>query len=166
MNKKGVIGEILETGGSMAQKSAKAVSKTASATVKATASQITGRGNLASDKDIVKNLYGINDDKKNINPGSITGSQQAQQQKQNQDTTSVEDKQKLMELRKKLHDEVYYDPLVNSKKPTEEERPAEKVEKEKQEEVIEIQKKERKKPPPLAIQRAKLRVEKFPGRSG
>lgn len=158
-----MIGEILETGGSMAKKSGKTVVKAAGDTVKATASQITGGDSAVSDKDIVKNLYGIKDDKKNNSQQPSV--QSPQQQVQNQDPAkSVEDKQKLAEARRQLHNEVYYDPLVNPKKP-QEERPAEKVEKEKQEEMIELTEKKKKEPPQL-VKQAQQRVEKFPGRSG
>lgn len=166
MNKGGIIGEILETGGSMAKKSGKTIVKTAGDAVKATTTQITGKDSAVSDKDIVKNLYGIKDDKKNLSTQNDSSSTQLPQDKL-QDTSSLEDKKKLLEVRKKLHDEVYYDPLVSSKKPfKKEERPAEKTEKEKQEEMLQIQEKEKKKPPPLMIQKAQQRVEKFPGRAG
>lgn len=165
MNKSGVIGEILETGGSMAKKSGKAIAKTAGDTGKVAAAQITGADNSVSDKDIVKNLYGIKDDKKN-NSKPTSSQLQPQQQGQGQDVTpSVEDKKRLEELRRQLHNEVYYDPLVNPQKP-QEERPAEKVEREEREEMRGIQEGEKKKPSPLVVQRIQQRVEKFPGRSG
>lgn len=170
MNKSGMIGEILETGGSMAKKSGKTIAKAAGDTVKAATTQITGGDNSVSDKDIVKNLYGIKDDKKTNSQQPVA--QNSQQQVQNQDPVkSIEDKQKLEEARRQLHNEVYYDPLINPKKTQEEERPAEKIEKEKQEEMIGLQEKNlpagrQGKPPPLIIQRTQQRVEKFPGRSG
>lgn len=167
MNRSGVIGEILETGGSMAQKGGKAVVKTAGDAVKATAAQVTGADSSVSDKDIVKNLYGIKDDKKNnSNPTSSQPQSQPQHQGQRQDAgLPLEDKKKLEELRRQLHNEVYYDPLVNPQK-SQEERPAEKIEREEQEEMRDMQEKEEKKPSPLVVQRTQQRVEKFPGRSG
>lgn len=164
MNKTGIIGEILETGGSLAKKSGKTIAKAAGDTAKAATAQVTGGDTSVSDKDIVKNLYGIKDDKKTNSQQSFA--QNPQQQAHPQDPIkSIEDKQKLAEARRQLHNEVYYDPLINLKKPQEEERPAEKVEKEKQEEMIDLQKKEKDKPPPL-VQRTQQRVEKYPGASG
>ena len=160
MNRSSMIGEILETGGSMAKKSGKTIAKAAGDTAKIAASQITGGDSAVSDKDIVKNLYGITDDKKT---NSQQPNQQGPQQTQNQDPVkSIEDKQKLEEARRQLHNEVYYDPLVNPPKPKEEERPAEKVEKEKMQDLQEDEQKKKDEPPPL-VQRTQQRVEKFPG---
>lgn len=75
-----------------------------------------------------------------------------------------EDKQKVEALRQRLHSE-YYQKLTNPPKP-QEERPAEKVEREKQQELQELQEQELGKPPPLAAQRAATKVEKFRGVSG
>ena len=155
MNKSGIIGEVLETGGSLAKKSGKTITKTAGDAAKVAVSQITGGDSAVSDKDIVKNLYGIQQ----------SSTQNPQQQAQGQDPgKSIQDKQKLEEARRQLHTEVYYDPLVNPKKP-QEERPAEKVEKEKQEEMIELTEKKKKEPPPL-VAKTRERVERFPGTSG
>lgn len=166
--------EALESGKSLVKKTGKNIAKSAGDTAKAAVSQITGAPsdtNLQTDqhtKDFVKDLYG-----KTINNNShktSNKSQQANTQTQSPDDSnknlSSEEQQELMNLRKKLHDEVYYDKLVNPRKGQPEERPAEKVEKEKQEEMIELQKKEEKKPPPLAVQRAMTKTEKFPGGGG
>ena len=83
--------------------------------------------------------------------------------KQIKDKTPEEQK-KLMELRQQLHGQ-YYQNLVNPPK-QQEDRPAQKIEREKKEEMQDLQQKEAKKPPPLATQRARERVEKFPGASG
>ena len=77
---------------------------------------------------------------------------------------SPEEQKKLLELRQKLHRETYYDPTFNPPK-QQEERPAEKVENENKQEMQELEQKEAKKPPPL-VQRARERVERFPGASG
>lgn len=76
-----------------------------------------------------------------------------------------DEEKKMLELKQKLHKESYYDPTFNPPK-KQGERPAEKVENEKMQEMQDLQKKEEKKTPPLAIQRASERVEKFPGASG
>ncbi len=165
MNKGALLGEILETGGTIAQKSAKVIAKATGDTVKAAGTQVTGSD--ADTKDIVNSLYGVNDNKKT----SAQASTQNQQTSQTGDaaknpTEDIEKEKKLKELRAQLHREVYYDPLTAPKKPQEEERPAEKVEKEKQQEMVELQEKEKEKPPPLVIQKTQQRVEKFPGSSG
>lgn len=99
-------------------------------------------------KSFVKSLYG--QDKAQITQGEVA-------QKE------LEDKQKKEALRQRLHSE-YYQTLTNPPK-QQEERPVEKVEREKKQEMAELEQKKAKKPPPL-IQRARERVEKFPGASG
>jgi len=162
MNRNKIIGEILETGGSIAKKSGRAIAKTAGDAAKEATTQITGAGSSVSNEEIVKNLYGIKNDGEGA---GLKNSQDHQQISDQESSKTPEEQKKLMELRKKLHDEVYYDPLINPKKPQEEERPAEKVEHEKQEEMINLQKKEKEKPPPI-VQKIQQRVEKFPGTSG
>ena len=78
---------------------------------------------------------------------------------------SPEEQKALLELRRDLHKEVYYDPTFNPPK-KQEERPAEKVEGEKKQEMQELQQKEDKKPPPLAVQREQNKAEMFRGVSG
>lgn len=78
---------------------------------------------------------------------------------------SPDDQKKLLELRQQLHKQVYYDPTFNPVK-KQEERPAEKVEKEKKNEMQELQQKEAKKPQPLAIVRERNKAEMFRGVSG
>lgn len=82
---------------------------------------------------------------------------------------SPEEQKELIELRNKLHKEVYYDPTFNPvKNPSAggEERPAEKVEQEKKQEMQELEQKEAKKPPPLAVVRERNKAEMFRGASG
>lgn len=111
-------------------------------------------------KEVVKSLYAPSEKKKD--DAQTQKPDDTEFAKQIADK-SPEEQQKLMALRRKLHQE-YYEKLVNPPKP-QEERPAEKVEKEKKQEMSELQQKEEKKPPAL-IQRARERVEKFPGASG
>ncbi len=145
MNKLGgVPGEILEEGGSF---------------VKTAASQIAGGknkpvadaavANKKAEEEIVKKMY---------EPSSPAPAPAQSQESLN------EEKEKA-ELRQKLHDETYYNPTFNPPK-KQEERPVEKVEREKQEEMQELQKKEEEKTPPLAVQRAANKTERFPGTSG
>ncbi len=77
---------------------------------------------------------------------------------------TLEEKQKIAQLRNQLHGK-YYQELVNRPK-QQEERPLEKVEREKQEEGWELKEKEAKKPQPLAVTQAANKTEKFPGASG
>lgn len=164
MDTNNVLGEILEKGQSAVQKSAKTVADSASNVVKTTASQATGQdqgeqniqdnAQKANDKaqvaDMVKDIYSPS------NPNVKAPSKEQ---------AEAEDKAKLVSLRQKLHDEVYYQPLIAGQK-AQEERPAEKVEREKVQEMQDLQKKEDKKPTPLAVQRAQQSAEKFRGVSG
>jgi len=152
--------EALETGVSTAKRGAKTVASAVSDTGKAAASQITGRSK--DTQDIVESLYAQSEKEKDKSQGvEVQGSNN-----QPENTPEgLEKKKKLQELRQQLHNEVYYDPLVNPPKPKEEERPAEKVEKEKMQNLKEDEQKKEEKPPPL-VQRTQQRVEKFPGASG
>lgn len=162
MNTNSVVGEILETGVSAVKQTGKTVAGAVSDTGKAAASQITRRSK--DTQDIVKSLYAQSDQDTDQSP--IKSSNQNAQQSEDNTPEAIDKKKKLEELRQELHNEVYYDPLVNPPKPQrEEERPAEKVEREEMEEIQDLQKKEKEKPPPL-VQRTQQRVEKFPGASG
>jgi hypothetical protein len=166
MSKGGVLNaeEALESGLSLAKKAGKNIAGIASDTAKAATSQITGQ--YQTTQDFVKDLYG---------PTVKTQNSQQSQASQPSDNSKIpqtpeeaqeelEKKKKIEELKAKLHDEVYYQPLVNPQK-GEPERPVEKVEREKKEEMVDLQKKEEEKPPPL-VQRNQQRVEKFPGGGG
>ena len=169
-NKIGFFEEALESGVSTAKQGAKAVAKGASDTAKAAVSQMGIPTPIdQTNDDFVKDLYGPSNKKAQQN-------QQQQQQQPGNDSSNTpqtpeeaakqaEEKKKMAELAAKLHDEVYYQPLINPRRDKPEERPAEKVEKEKEQEMVDLQKKEEKKPPPL-VQRIQQRVEKFPGASG
>ena len=78
---------------------------------------------------------------------------------------SPEEQKQLLQLRQDLHKQVYYDPTFNPMK-KQEERPAEKVEKEKKIEMQELEQKEANKPPPIAVQREQNKAEQFRGVSG
>lgn len=105
----------------------------------------------AKTKEFVKDLY--------------KPSEKGQTQDKVQSGKTEETKeQKLAKLRQELHAN-YYQSLIHPPKPPEE-KPAEKVEREKKEEEFELQQKEKKKPQPLAVQRAAQKAEKFPGASG
>jgi len=169
MNPNDVLGEVLEKGQSVVQKTGKAVADSTSGVVKVAAGQVAGDSNsqteanaavsdqqTASDKaqtdELVKELYA---------PSKSQDSQIPVDKQQSEKDAQA----KLTSVRQKLHDEVYYQPLVNPQKPREE-RPAEKVEREKKQEMQDLQKKEAKKPPPIAVQRAQQTAEKFRGVSG
>ncbi len=168
-NKVGFFEEALESGVSTTKQGAKAVAKGVSDTAKAAVSQVgIPTPTDQTNDDFVKDLYGPSDKTAKQNQTA------QQQQRQPGDDSSntpqtpeeaakqAEEKQKMAELAAKLHDEVYYQPLINPKKNKPEERPAEKVEKEKEQEMVELQEKEKEKPPPL-VQKQKTRIERMPG---
>jgi len=174
MDSNNVLSEVLEKGQSAVGKTGKAVVDSATGAAKAAVNQVAGDfGNqvgtnetnatvsdqqqTANDKaqteELVKDLYAPSKSKNTQNP--IPAEPQSKSEEQ----------ARLASVRQKLHDEVYYQPLIQGKK-TQEERPAEKVEKEKKQELHDLQKKEAKKPAPIAVQRAQQTAEKFRGVSG
>jgi hypothetical protein len=173
MDKNGVLGEVLEKGQSVVQKTGKAVADSASGAVKVAVGQAAGDSNqpgtneantavsdqqqIASDKaqndEFVKELY------------APSAPQNAQSPSPIEQQSRTEEQIKLANVRQKLHDEVYYQPLIQGSK-SREERPAEKVEREKKQEMQDLQKKEAVKPAPIAVQRAQQTAEKFRGVSG
>lgn len=165
MDTNNVLGEVLEKGQSTVQKTGKTVADSASNAVKSAVSQVAGQDQKeqsvqdnvqkANDKaqvaEMVKDLYAPS------NPNVKAPSKEQ---------SEAEKKARLANLRQKLHNEVYYEPLIAGQKAQEEERPAEKVEREKVQEMQDLKKKEDKKPAPLAVQRAQQSAEKFRGVSG
>ena len=162
MNKGGILNleEALEVGISGAKKTGKAAANAVSDTAQTASSQITGRSK--DTQDIVESLYGKSEKGKDKSQRVEVQGSNDQPKNTPED---LEKKKKLQELRQQLHNEVYYDPLVNPPKPKEEERPAEKVEREEMKEIQDFQKKEKEKPP-LLVTRNQQRGEKFPGQSG
>lgn len=165
----GILGEVLEQGGSLVKQTVKQVAKAPGDLAKAGGKQVKGTplrqgsagqvGEVQSDidekaktKEFVKELYKPLDKSELGKKDSV--------QKPAEET----EEQKLARLRQELHRD-YYQKLVNPPKHPEE-KAAEKVEREKNEERWELQEKEKKKPQPLAAQRAAQRTEKFPGASG
>lgn len=156
-----MLGEILEQGASVVKQAVKQVAKTPSDLVKAGAKQVKGTDQTqtpdqtadekAKTEEFVKDLYKPSGKSELNKKGSV------------QNPPEETKEQKLAKLRQELHSN-YYQRLVNPPKAPEE-KPAEKVEREKKEERWELEQKEKKKPPPLAIQRAQ-KVEKYPGASG
>jgi hypothetical protein len=182
IDKSGMFGEILEQG----QTVGKAVKKQIADTAKTVASQVTGVNQNPSqaqpvpgkvDENFVKDLYGVKDEtnqtsqKPKTQQSSVQGNQGNQNQKNQitpeeaNDPKKMEEKQRLAKLRQELHMKTYYEPTFNPPK-KQEERPAEKVEKEKQEEQMELAKKQEEKPKPIAVQRAQRGVEVNRGVSG
>lgn len=162
----GIFGEILEQGASVVKQTVKQVAKTPSDLAKAGAKQViplrqgsAGQADKvqsdieekAKTKEFVKDLYKPGE---KVQSGKKDASQKPEETKE----------QKLAKLRQELHAN-YYQRLVNAPKPSEE-KPAEKVEREKKEERWELEQKEKKKPPPLSVQRAAQKAEKYPGASG
>ena len=154
----GILGEILEQGASIVKQTVKQTAKLPSDLAKTAAGQVGGQTPSADEKataEFVKDLYGA-DDQSNKKPATTETQKGTEAQR-------VEKEQKIEKLRQELHSK-YYQRTFNPPK-QQEERPAEKVEKEKREEMIDLQEKEKKKPPVL-VQRARERVEKYPGASG
>lgn len=161
-----LVGEVLESGGTAIKQTGKAASNAISDTAKAAVSQITGsQGDNSAPpsdidaKDIVSSLY-EKSQSQNTNLQQVpkpanapTGSQKK----------TPDELANLELVRKELH-AAYYQSLTNPPKP-QEERPAEKVEREEKQDLVDLQQKQMEKPPPL-VQRAAQRVEKFPGASG
>lgn len=162
MDKNGVLGEVLEKGQSTVSKTGKTVVSAAANTVKIAANQVTANSdnkenqteeadNKTKTKAMIKDIYAPSNPNASAKPA---------------EQIEAEDKAKLESLRQKLHNEVYYDPLINrAKKGEEEERPAEKVEREKMEDLRETQKKKEKQKP-IAVQRAQNVIEANRGVSG
>lgn len=190
INQGGIIGEVLETGGSLVKHTAKSIVKTPTDLAKAAGSQIgaksQGQGEnsgvkadqnqdvASSDqqtKEVVDYLYGAKKPQgqqaaqSNQNPQQQSPVNQALGITKKPEEKSPEETQKLQKLRQELHQTTYYQPLTNPKN-QEEERPAEKVEREKKQKMQEEFQKEQKKPPPLSVKRARERVERLRGVSG
>jgi hypothetical protein len=121
----------------------------------------------------LKDLYGSKDqvsspsaDAKKTSANPLVSSKDKPSEFQEQiKEKSPEEQKKLLELRGQLHRENYYDPTFNPVR-KQEERPAEKVEKEKQEEMQDLQKKEAAKPQPIAVVREQNKAEMFRGAAG
>ncbi len=172
MDDSGILGKALGQLGSIAKKTGKEIIKKPEEMAGDVASEFGLKTDTATQtpepkssdeqatKEIVKGLYAPSEKPKDTS--QFPKPDDSEFAKQIADKTP-EEQQKLMALRQKLHKE-YYGKLVNPPKP-QEERPAEKAEKEKKQEMAELQRKEEKKPPAL-IQRARERVEKYPGASG
>ena len=160
------IGELLEKGQSTVQKTGNAVTGAAVNVAKTAVGQATGSSdtpgqqmdnimpadqtsqadNREQVKEVVKDLYA---------PSSLRDGQPALSKEQIEQA----DKVKLEQIKQQLHNEVYYQPLINRvQNQGEEERPAEKVEREEIQELQEEQNKEKKKPD-YALQREQRRAE-------
>lgn len=129
-----------------------------------------------SDEERIKflqDLYGAKDKISNSNPDAkktsanpLVSSREKLTEFQEQiKGKSPEEQKKLMELRGQLHNENYYDKIVNPVK-EQEERPAEKVENEKKKEMQDLQEKKEKAPSPLAVVREQNKAEMFRGVAG
>lgn len=156
MSDSSIIGEIIEQGKTVVKQTGKQVAKLPSDLAKTAGSQVIGsdaQKSKAETREFVKSIYGADEKTARLDSARLATTE----------TQKGTEAQKLQKLRQELHSK-YYQRTFNPPK-QEEERPAEKVEKEKREEMIDLQQKEKKKPPVL-VQRARERVEKFPGASG
>lgn len=170
MDLNNVLGEVLEKGQSVVKNSGKTTVNSVGGFVKTAVGQVAGDSNSqvkdnvsvsdqqavrdkAQNDELVKELY------------APSAPQNSQKSPSVEPQSETEEQAKLASVRQKLHDEVYYRPLIQGSK-SQEERPAEKVEKEKKQEMQDLQKKEEEKPAPIAVQRAQQTAEKFRGISG
>jgi hypothetical protein len=171
--------EMLETGKSAVKQVGDQIAKQATATQSAAANQLAigtqstsvgenqpGAVSKSDDtKDIVKNLYGVNNQNQNTAQSGST-------QIGGQIPQSAEDAEELAKTRKQLleqHMTTYWKPTFEPVEKREEET-AEKVDREKQEEeskkMEELQEEEKKNEVPLAIRMGSQKAEKYPGASG
>lgn len=172
MDDSGILGGTLNQLGQTVKQAAKQAVKVPEELAKDVKGQIVGKKQekpqWQSDEErikFLKDLYGSA--KKNSGDSSqdnANDKKPTEFQEQIADKSPEEQKQ-LLQLRQDLHKQVYYDPTFNRPK-QQEDRPAEKVEKEKKVEMQELQKKEDKKPPPLAVVREQNKAEMFRGVSG
>ena len=147
--KVGILGEILEQGGSGISQIPKTVKS------QVLPSSQNSQNEKSQNEEIVKSLYEKSD------------SSQTPPQTENDEDQLAKTRNELLtkkQAHQQQHDITYYNPTFNPPK-QEEARPAEKVEQEKQQEMQELQQKEAKKPKPLAVDRAQ-NIEKFRGASG
>lgn len=117
-------------------------------------------------EDFVKGLYG-SEQIEVPQEGSKEQQVQAQQQAQPNAEKSPEEQAKLAQLRNKLHQETYYQPLITRPKKQEEvEKPKERVERLEMEELQQEEEKKKKKAAQdadISIEREKTKTEKRPG---
>ena len=188
MDDSGILGGALNQLGQTVKQAAKQVAKVPEELVMDLGSQVKGEASKEksaenqpqkkwqSDEErmkFLKDLYGSAEqnsgDSSGKNPNNSPQNNPSDKkptefQKQIADKSPEEQKQ-LLQLRQDLHKQVYYDPTFNPMK-KQEERPAEKVEKEKKIEMQELEQKEANKPPPIAVQREQNKAEMFRGVSG
>lgn len=161
MDDNGILGNALGQLGSIAKTTGQQIVKIPEEMTKDLGVQVKGakpQKQWQSDEERIKFLRDLYGPDKTVNPLS---------KKPTEFEAKIADKspdeqKKLTDLRQQLHKQNYYDPTFNPPQ-KQEERPAEKVEKEKKIEMQELRQKEAEKPPPLAVQRVVQRIEKIPG---
>lgn len=163
----------MEKGQGAVKKTGKAAVDSAAGAVKTAANQVAGDSNQSGSNEtntVVSDQQTVSDKAQNDELIKELYAPSKPQNSRNlppaESQSKTEEQVKLAGVRQKLHDEVYYEPLIQGQKARQEERPAEKVEKEKKQELQDLRKKEAKKPMPLAVQRAQQTAEKFRGVSG
>lgn len=113
-------------------------------------------------EDMLKGIYASTNPQSGLNE---FGQQGSPDQKTAQEQTEIEKARKELHELKQQHKETYYNPTFNQP-PKQEERPAEKIEREEQEKEVELQEQQKNEPPPLALDRAKKATESFRGVRG
>lgn len=155
-----ILGEIIEQGATVVKQTGQQIKQVPGGLVKGVAGQVGGGGDnkatpaeqakeKAETKEFVKDLYSPSEPGKNVKKG--------------QENPELTDEQKIANLKQELHSKYFQDTFNPQKQ--EEERPAEKVEREEMQDLQAEKKKEEEKPD-FALQKAKQRVEKNPGASG
>jgi len=184
MNDDNILGGALNQLGQTVKQAAKQVAKVPEEMAKGLGAQVKGekpqekssanqpQKQWQSDEErlkFLKDLYGKTDMSQDgtspANKSLNLGDKKPTEFQQQIAVKSPEEQKQLLQLRQDLHKQVYYDPTFNRPQ-KQEERPAEKIEKEKEIEMQELQKKEEKKPLPIAVQREQNKAEMFRGISG
>ena len=159
----GLIGEILEEGGSIVKQTAKTVVKTPVHIISTAGSQISGTAGITN-QPTSEDLSVVNQPQQKTKQFSKPQTLAQSIIGTGQEKTS-EEQQEIEKLRRELHSQ-YYQTLTQPKK--QDERPVEKLEREEGEKMQELQikQKEEQKKEPISVTRAKGKAEKFRGVSG
>ena len=162
-NNNDVFGEVLEKGQQAGQKTAAAISDAA----KMAAGQVTGgdsKNDTAQSQDAQASQA---EEVKGVVKDFYAPSQNSGQPPLSKEQIEEADRAKIAQVKQQLHNEVYYDPLVKRSEETQaqEERPAERVEREEMED-LQLEQKKAKEKPDYAMQREQRRAEVKGGVSG
>ena len=171
MNPNDILGETIEKGQKTVKQVTSAAAGSITGAVKTAVGQVAGDPNQSGTNEantVVSDQQAVSDKSQNkefVKELYAPSKSQDGQNPRDHQQVQTEEQAQLASVRQKLHDEVYYQPLIQGTR-SQEERPAEKVEREKKQDMQDLQEKEAKKPPSIAVQRAQQSAEKFRGVSG